>query len=82
MKEKIPCICSPGCEHRFDYDVLLEFERKNKATVTCEKSIEEVSVEELLDRIETSEKSAGTENKRVAGEARQSLLKRYLKKIW
>ncbi|MDM8525867.1 COR domain-containing protein [Desulfococcaceae bacterium HSG8] len=55
VAEKVPCICCHECEHRFDYRVLSEFERKNKPTITCESSIEDVSVAGLLNSIENSE---------------------------
>ncbi|WP_207681591.1 COR domain-containing protein [Desulfonema magnum] len=55
FKEKIPCICSPGCRYRFDYNFLLKCEEKGKMTQTCQISVEEVQVEQLLDNIEKSE---------------------------
>lgn len=65
FRERIPCICSPDCEHRFDYNVLLKCEKKNKRTVMCEKTIEDVSVGRLLDGIERAEirrRKTGEEN--------------------
>ncbi len=55
FKEKIPCICSPDCTHRFDYNVLLKCEEKNKRSIMCEKSIEDVNVGILLDGIEKAD---------------------------
>ncbi|MDM8552481.1 COR domain-containing protein [Desulfobacterales bacterium HSG2] len=55
FREKIPCICSPECEHRFDYNVLLKYEEKNKNAVVCDGSIEDVSVGKLLNGIEKAE---------------------------
>jgi small GTP-binding protein len=55
FKEKIPCICSPDCAHRFDYNVLLKCEEKNKHMIMCEKSIEDVNVGKLLDGIEKAD---------------------------
>lgn len=63
FKEKIPCICNPNCEHRFDYNILLKYEEKNKSTATCDQSIEEVSVGKLLDGIEMAE----TRQRRIGG---------------
>ncbi|MDM8552482.1 COR domain-containing protein [Desulfobacterales bacterium HSG2] len=65
FRERIPCICAPECGHRFDYNVLLKCEKKNKRTVMCEKTIEDVSVERLLDGIERAEirrRKTGEEN--------------------
>ncbi|QTA85597.1 COR domain-containing protein [Desulfonema magnum] len=55
FREKIPCICSPGCEHRFDYHFLLKCEEKNIENVICEKHAEYINVGSLLDRIEKAE---------------------------
>ncbi len=52
FREKIPCPCTPGCSHRFDYTTLLKYEGRKKKTITCEKSIEDISVKKLLDTIE------------------------------
>jgi len=55
FEEKVPCICYSGCEHRFDYNFLLKCEEKRKPFQTCQISIEDVSVEDMLDKIEKSE---------------------------
>jgi internalin A len=55
FKEKIPCTCTQGCEYRFDYNFLLKCEEKQKKTQTCQVSIEEVNIAELLDGIEKPE---------------------------
>ncbi|MDM8523231.1 COR domain-containing protein [Desulfococcaceae bacterium HSG8] len=55
FREKIPCTCTPECEHCFDYNVLLKYEEKNRDSIVCEKSIEDVSVGKLLDGIEKAE---------------------------
>jgi small GTP-binding protein len=55
FKEKIPCVCTPECEHRFDYNFLLKCEEKGKRTQTCQISVEEVNVSRLLDFIEQPE---------------------------
>ncbi len=55
FKEKIPCLCSVDCEHRFDYNFLLKCEEKGKFSQTCHVSVEEVDIRELLDRVEKRE---------------------------
>ena len=47
--KEIPCNCSEGCPHKFDYIQLLNAENKGKATVDCPESWEEVQVSALLD---------------------------------
>jgi small GTP-binding protein len=49
ITEEIPCNCSEGCPHRFDYIQLLKAENKGKVTVDCPESWEEVQVSALLD---------------------------------
>ena len=49
VAQEIPCNCSEGCPHRFDYIQLLNAENKGKITVDCPESWEEVQVSLLLD---------------------------------
>jgi hypothetical protein len=55
FKEKVPCICSENCEHRFDYNFLLKCEEKGIKQVICEKNAEYINVVKILDRIEKPE---------------------------
>ena len=55
FKEKIPCICTPGCKHRFEYTFLAKCEGKGIKDVICEKNAEYINVENLLDSIEKTE---------------------------
>jgi len=54
--EMIPCICSECINHKepyfYKYLILKKFQLKGKATIPCEKSVEDVSVESLLGGIE------------------------------
>jgi len=57
VTEKIPCVCSE-CKGRetpyfFDYEYLRKRMHKEKLTVDCERSVEEVAINELLSGIET-----------------------------
>jgi small GTP-binding protein len=59
VQEMIPCICST-CKnnnkpHLFNYETLKRFVAKNKETIDCEISTEDVSIEQLLSGIETKE---------------------------
>jgi small GTP-binding protein len=49
ITEEIPCNCSEGCPHKFDYIQLLNAENKGKVTVDCPESWEEVQLPLLLD---------------------------------
>ncbi|KAF5428813.1 Leucine-rich repeat (LRR) protein [Candidatus Methanophagaceae archaeon] len=49
VAQEIPCNCSDGCTHKFDYIQLLKAENKGKVTVDCPESWEEVQVSALLD---------------------------------
>jgi small GTP-binding protein len=49
ITKEIPCNCSDGCTHRFDYIQLLKAENKGKVTVDCPKTWEEVQLSLLLD---------------------------------
>ncbi|MDM8524007.1 COR domain-containing protein [Desulfococcaceae bacterium HSG8] len=93
FKEKVPCICSPECEHCFDYNFLLKCEEKGKMTQTCQISVEEVSVGRLLDFIETPqvrekrvkekmEDQYPAEGKSPLKILPPKLKKWYLKKLW
>jgi small GTP-binding protein len=92
VKEKVPCICTPGCKHRFDYNFLLKCEEKEKNTQTCQVSVKEVSVAELLDTIEHPEIREERIRKRnetrypseeiISEETKPSKTKWYLKKLW
>jgi small GTP-binding protein len=57
VREKVPCSCREckGREtpHFFDYNYLVKKRQKGKLTVDCERSIEEVAIDELLAGIET-----------------------------
>jgi small GTP-binding protein len=55
FNEKIPCICKPGCAHRFDYKFLLKCEEKGINEALCEKRAEFIHVGRVLDRIEKPE---------------------------
>ncbi len=55
ITKEIPCNCSEGCPHKFDYEQLLFAENKGKETVDCPESWEEVSISSLLDGIEKRE---------------------------
>ena len=52
ITEKIPCCCSEECKFLFKYETLLTAEIKNKRTVECHDSLEDVPLSKLLDGIE------------------------------
>ncbi len=49
ITEEIPCNCSEGCPHKFDYIQLLNAENVGKNTVDCPVSWKEVQLSALLD---------------------------------
>ena len=57
VTEKVPCVCGECKDretpHFFDYESLLKRRRKEKLKVDCERSVEEVAIDELLSGIET-----------------------------
>ncbi len=53
--EKVPCICSTGCEHRFDYNFLKGCEKRGKFQQTCGNSFDDVDIRILLDGFERAE---------------------------
>ncbi|OQX24659.1 MAG: hypothetical protein BWK80_19660 [Desulfobacteraceae bacterium IS3] len=71
FKEKIPCLCGPDCNHRFDYNFLLKCEEKGMKHVLCEKTAEHVSVEKLLNSIETTESRIERVKEKREGKYRQ-----------
>jgi len=56
VNEMISCICSECFDSQnpfyYKYSTLKKFKSKNKLSITCEKSVEDVSVEKLLGGIE------------------------------
>lgn len=58
VSQQVPCCCSPECQNRFNYDGLLEAERKRKETVECQTSWNDVSLSLLLDGYERKENRA------------------------
>jgi small GTP-binding protein len=52
VQQMIPCHCDECADsispHFFDYAILRRFLQKHKATITCEKSVEEVDIRTLL----------------------------------
>jgi hypothetical protein len=58
FKETVPCICADCRAKRapffYDYSYLLQRKRKGKDTVDCQISVETISIQELLEGIETS----------------------------
>jgi GTPase SAR1 family protein len=50
IERKIPCLGHQGqpCPHEFDYDQLVKRYERNKLTIECEESFEDVSVPQLL----------------------------------
>ncbi len=65
FKEKIPCICHAGCEHRFDYEFLLKCEERSIRDVICEKNAEYINVGKLLDGIEKAEVRRGRIHRKI-----------------
>ncbi len=55
FREKVACICTPGCDCRFDYNFLLKCEEKGIKSVICEKQADYINVGKLLDTIEKAE---------------------------
>ncbi len=53
FQEKIPCICTPGCPHRFDHHFLIKCEEKGIREVICEETADYISVEKLLEITDT-----------------------------
>ena len=49
IKKEIPCNCSIGCIHRFDYEDLLKAENNGREKIDCPKSWNEISLSLLLD---------------------------------
>lgn len=45
---KVPCNCKKCSPFLFDYSMLLKAEEKDRKTVMCNESVEDVSIEELL----------------------------------
>lgn len=52
ITQQIPCNCFPGCENRFDYEGLLEAERKGRTTVECQRQWVDMPLSLLLDGYE------------------------------
>ena len=52
ITEEIPCICSEGCPHKFNYEELLMAEKRGRENVDCPKSWNIVSLSLLLDGYE------------------------------
>lgn len=62
LTEKVPCVCPPDCPHKanpqlHDYKTLLKFQAKGKATRVCDKSVEDVSIQAMLEGISDNENS-------------------------
>ena len=55
ITEEIPCICSEGCPHKFNYKELLMAENVERDSVDCPKSWARVSLSSLLDGYERKE---------------------------
>ena len=53
--EEIPCLCSEGCSHRFNYKQLLNAERQRIEKVQCPAEWRDVSLSSLLDGYEREE---------------------------
>ncbi|MEK3761305.1 COR domain-containing protein [Paenibacillus sp. FSL P4-0338] len=53
LTEKIQCNCNIGCEHKYDYKMLLRYEEYAYEEAVCEKSMMKISVTSLLDGIES-----------------------------
>jgi predicted phosphodiesterase len=62
ITKEIPCNCSTNCPHRFDYKQLLNAKKRNKNTVDCPDSWNEVSLSLLLDGYERKEYKNPAEN--------------------
>ena len=56
MKEMVPCVCSDCTEGEelqyYDYQQLLKAKRKNKRTIECRNSFDDVPIDQLLGEIE------------------------------
>jgi internalin A len=59
ITEEIPCNCSEGCPHKFDYIQLLNAEDVGKNTVDCPVSWKEVPLSALLDGFVKKEERKG-----------------------
>jgi internalin A len=62
LTEKVPCVCPAGCDYTsdpqlHDYATLLKFQTKGKATRVCDKSVEDVSIQAMLEGIADNEQS-------------------------
>jgi hypothetical protein len=55
ITQEIPCNCTPGCRNRFNYERLIEAERKGKTTVECQTQWVDVSLSSLLDGYQRKE---------------------------
>ncbi|WP_299463033.1 COR domain-containing protein [uncultured Microscilla sp.] len=56
LQEKVPCVCPVGCPHKtkphlHDYQTLRKFQAKGKSKRVCDKSVEDVSIQSMLEGI-------------------------------
>lgn len=56
FEEKVPCVCPTACLNKatpylHDYTTLQRFKAKGKLTRTCDKSVEEVSIQAMLEGV-------------------------------
>ena len=56
MQQKVPCVCPADCPHKgdpylHDYDDLRKFKTKGRRTRECPKSIDDVSIDAMLEGI-------------------------------
>lgn len=49
ITKRIPCNCTKDCDYLFDYDVLIEAEKRGRKELMCQKSFTDVSIANLLD---------------------------------
>ena len=47
----IPCNCDKKCDHLFNYDVLVEAEKRGRDRIMCDSSFKDVSIASLLDGV-------------------------------
>lgn len=47
----IPCNCDKECNHLYNYDVLVEAEKRGRDKIMCDRSFKDVSIASLLDGV-------------------------------
>jgi small GTP-binding protein len=67
ITQEVPCNCSDKCQYKFNYLKLIAAEEKNKHTVECQDTWNNVELSTLLDGYQTKESRAGSIKKVGSG---------------